>query len=335
MTRVRTDVRSIARARRTTAWIAAAMLAIGGPVLAQSSDPPPLSTFSIVACDPATGQLGVAVQSRVVAAGAIVPAARAGVGAVASQANANVTFKPRALDMLADDSTPEAVKLHFIETDEGIESRQFAVIDVACNVANFTGSQNIPWAGMKTGAHYSAQGNILAGAQVVDSMAAAFERAEALGKPLAERLLDALKAGQAAGGDIRGRQGAGLLVVQEGGGYGGGDDRYIDLRVEDHVAPILELERVYKVFMSVFHPDDVYQPLGSRMIFPERGPDIRELQERLAELGYYTDEINGRLDAATLNALEGFQDDRGLSEHGYVGRSTVAELQKLEEPSQR
>ena len=325
-------VHRIQRGCVTALLITAATLGLSHPVLGQSANAPPLSTFSIVACDPATGQLGVAIQSRVVAAGAIVPAARAGIGAVASQANANVTFKPRALDMLAEGSTPEEVKQHFIETDEGIESRQFAVIDAECNVANFTGSTNIPWAGMKSGEHYSAQGNILAGEQVVDSMAAAFERAEAMGKPLAERLLDALKAGQAAGGDIRGRQGAGLLVVQEGGGYGGGDDRYVDLRVEDHVAPILELERVYEVFMSVFHPNDVYQPLGSRMIFPERGPDIRELQERLAELGYYTEEINGRLDAATLTALERFQDDRGLSERGYVGRSTVAELQKQENP---
>jgi uncharacterized Ntn-hydrolase superfamily protein len=322
------EVHRVIRGYGPALLVVGALVGYGEPVAAQSAEAPPLSTFSIVACDPATGQLGVAIQSRVVAAGAIVPAARAGVGAIASQANANVTFKPRALDMLADGNSPEEVKQQFISTDEGIESRQFAIIDAECNVANFTGSKNIPWAGMKSGAHYSVQGNILAGAQVVDSMAAAFERAEEMGKPLAERLLDALKAGQAAGGDRRGQQGAGLLVVQEGGGYGGGDDRYIDLRVEDHVAPILELERVYEVFMGVFHPGDVYQPLGSRMIFPERGPDIRELQERLTELGYYTEEINGRLDAATLNALERFQTDRGLSERGYVGQSTVEELQK-------
>jgi len=327
------EMHRIKRACGTAMLVVAATVGPSESILGQSADVPPLSTFSIVACDPATGQLGVAIQSRVVAAGAIVPAARAGVGAIASQANANVTFKPRALDMLAEGATPEEVKQHFIETDEGIESRQFALIDAECNIANFTGAQNIPWAGMKSGAHYSVQGNILAGAEVVDSMAAAFERAEETGKPLADRMLDALKAGQAAGGDRRGQQGAGLLVVQEGGGYGGGDDRYIDLRVEDHVAPILELERVYKVFMNVFHPGDMYQPLGSRMIFPERGPDIRELQERLAELGYYTEEINGRLDAATLSALERFQTDRGLSERGYVGQSTVQELQKQEESS--
>jgi uncharacterized Ntn-hydrolase superfamily protein len=149
-----------------------------------------------------------------------------------------------------------------------------------------------------------------------------------MGKPLAERLLDALKAGQAAGGDRRGRQGAGLLVVQERGGYGGGDDRYIDLRVEDHVAPILELERVYRVFMNVFHPNDVYQPLGSRPIYPQRGPDIRELQELLAAQGYYAGEINGRLNASTLEALEAFQSEKGLSERGYVGQRTVAELKQ-------
>lgn len=295
---------------------------------------PPLSTFSIVACDPASGQLGVAIQSRVVAAGAIVPAARAGVGAIATQANANVTFKPRALKLLQEGRSAEEVKRHFIESDSLIESRQFAIVDAQCRIANFTGDRNIPWAGMRSGPHYSAQGNILVGAAVVDSMAAAFERAEQLGKPLAERLLDALAAGQAAGGDRRGRQGAGLLVVRAGGGYGGGDDRYIDLRVEDHVAPILELERIYRVFMSVFHPNDVYQPLGSRRIAPQRGPDIRELQEKLAALGYYDGEFNGRLDAATLSALDAFQTDRGLTERGYVGDRTVAELERAAGGSQ-
>jgi len=307
------------------------------PLVAQTKTEtdPPLSTFSIVACDPASGQLGVAIQSRVVAAGAIVPAARAGVGAIATQANANVTFKPRALTLLEEGRAPEEVKQHFIETDSLIESRQFAIVDAQCRLANFTGDRNIEWAGMRSGQHFSAQGNILTGPEVVDSMAAVFERAEEMGKPLAERLLDALKAGQAAGGDRRGRQGAGLLVVQEGGGYGGGDDRYIDLRVEDHVAPILELERVYRVFMSVFHPNDVYQPLGSRTIFPQRGPDIRELQERLTALGYYRGEINGRLDAGTLNALDAFQVDRGLQERGYVGDRTVAELKRAESETKR
>lgn len=302
---------------------------------APSDASPPLSTFSIVACDPASGQLGVAVQSRVVAAGAIVPAARAGVGAIATQANANVTFKPRALRLLGEGRTPEQVKQDFIESDSLIQSRQFAIVDAQCRIASFTGERNIAWAGMRSGEHYSVQGNILVGAGVVDSMAAAFERAEAMGKPLAERLLDALKAGQAAGGDRRGRQGAGLLVVQPGGGYGGGDDRYIDLRVEDHVAPILELERVYHVFMSVFHPNDIYQPLGSRPIYPQRGPDIRELQEKLAAIGYYSAEFNGRLDAATLTALNAFQADHGLTERGYVGERTVAELERAASGSQR
>jgi uncharacterized Ntn-hydrolase superfamily protein len=316
------------RPRLTTAASILVLLWTAGPAPGQTAhgDTPLLSTFSIVACDTVTGQLGVAVQSRVVAAGAIVPAARAGVGAIASQANANVAFKPRALEMLARGASPGEVKQRFIETDSLIETRQFAIVDATCRIANFTGRRNIPWAGMKAGDGYTVQGNILVGPQVVDSMAAAYERAARMGKPLAERLLDALKAGQAAGGDRRGRQGAGLLVVQQGGGYGGGDDRYIDLRVEDHVAPILELERVYRKYMEVFHPNDIYQPLGSRPIFPQRGPDIRELQERLAELGYYEGAAHGRLDAATLTALERFQAERGLRERGYVGRETVRAL---------
>lgn len=326
--------------RARSVALCALLIACGGAVssVAAQSSPdanPSLSTFSIVACDPASGQLGVAIQSRVVAAGAIVPAARAGVGAIATQANANVAFKPLALSLLEEGRSPEEIKQHFIESDSLIESRQFAIVDAECRIANFTGDRNIPWAGMRLGEHYSVQGNILVGSGVVDSMAVAFERAEQLGKPLAERLLDALVAGQAAGGDRRGRQGAGLLVVQAGGGYGGGDDRYIDLRVDDHVAPILELQRVYHVFMSVFHPNDVYQPLGSRRIFPQRGPDIRELQEKLAALGYYDGELHGRLDAGTLNALDAFQADRGLRERGYVGDETVAELERATGSSQR
>lgn len=307
----------------------AALTAMSAPRSLRAQAPetsPILSTFSIVACDSAAGELGVAIQSRVVAAGAIVPAARAGVGAIATQANANVTYKSRALDMLAGGAKPEEVKRHFLQTDSLSATRQFAIIDARCRIANHTGDRNIPWAGMRTGEHYSVQGNILTGPEVVDSMAAAYERAASMGKPLAERLLDALEAGQAAGGDRRGRQGAGLLVVKKGGGYGGGDDRYVDLRVEDHVAPILELERVFNVFMDVFHPNDVYQPLGSRRIAPQRGPDIRELQTLLVELGYYEGEVHGALDAGTLQALERFQADHELRERGFVGRATVEAL---------
>ena len=258
------------------------------PAAAQTASPPPLSTFSIVACDPVGGFLGVAVQSRVVGAGSIVPAAEAEVGAIASQAAANVTFKRRGLELLRRGLTPEAVRDTFVRTDPGIAYRQFAVIDDECRVAAFTGDSAQAWAGHRTGAHFSVQGNILTGAAVVDSMASAFQAAEAAGRPFGERLLAALKAGQAAGGDRRGRQGAGMLIVKKGGGYNGGDDVYADLHVEDHVEPILELERVYNVWMSLFHPDDHFLPGGSQAFAAPAGPHVCALRNLLAKAGHGT-----------------------------------------------
>ncbi|MDF1502547.1 DUF1028 domain-containing protein, partial [Roseisolibacter sp. H3M3-2] len=259
-----------------------ALLALLAAPLSAQDAPPTLSTFSIVACDPADGFLGVAVQSRVVGAGSIVPAAEAGVGAVASQAAANITYKPRGLALLKQGRTPEQVRDEFLRTDSLSARRQFAVMDAKCHVVAHTGSGTSAWAGHKVGRHYSAQGNILAGPEVVEAMGKAFEEAEAEGRPFGERLLAALKAAQSAGGDRRGRQGAGLLIVKPGGGYGGGDDRYADLRVEDHVEPILELERVYKVWMTAFHPLDHFVPNGFEPIAAPAGAHVCALPAMLA-----------------------------------------------------
>jgi uncharacterized Ntn-hydrolase superfamily protein len=277
-----------------TRSLACAALLIAAPpaLLAQrydaGADPPTLATFSIVACDSAAGFVGVAVQSRVVSAGSIVPAAQANVGAIATQAAANVTFRPRALEMLRAGRTPEEIRDEFVATDGGIRSRQFAISDARCNLVAYTGEGTTGWAGHRVGRHYSVQGNILTGPEVVDSMAAAYERAEAAGLPFGERLLAAMKAGQDAGGDRRGRQGAGLLIVRERGGYGGGDDRYADLRVEDHVEPILELERVYRVWMSAFHPADFFLPHGTEPVSAPAGPHICALRNLLADAGHGT-----------------------------------------------
>ncbi|HEX5726245.1 MAG TPA: DUF1028 domain-containing protein [Longimicrobiaceae bacterium] len=299
------------------------------PAAAQQA--PELSTFSIVACDSAGGFLGVAVQSRVVGAGSIVPAAEAEVGAVASQAAANVAFKRQGLELLRQGKTPEEVRAALVASDPGSARRQFAVVDRACRTAAFTGDSAQAWAGHRTGAHYSVQGNILAGQVVVDSMASAFEQAERAGRPFGERLLAALKAGQAAGGDRRGRQGAGLLIVKRGGGYGGRDDVYADLHVEDHVEPILELERVYNVWMALFHPADHFLPLGSQPVAAPSGPHVCLLRNLLAKAGHGTptQEQFCALDEEVLPALKAFQRAQSLRVTPALTPETAARLREV------
>lgn len=214
-----------------------------------AAETPVVATFSIVAYNPVTEELGVAVQSRVPAVGAICPYARAGVGAIATQAWAETSFGPRGLDLLAEGASPQEAIDQLIGGDDQPERRQLAIVDASGAVANYTGAECQDWAGGRTGEHYAVQGNILTGEAVVDAMATAFEETEGV---LAERLLAALEAGQAAGGDRRGRQAAALLVVREGWGYGGYDDRLRDLRVDDHETPIAELRRIYEIHRKVF-----------------------------------------------------------------------------------
>ncbi len=294
--------------------------------------PPPLSTFSIVACDLEEGFWGVAIQSRVVSAGSIVPAARAGVGAIATQALANVGYKEEGLRLLEEGYSAEEIRDHFLRTDEGSARRQFAVADRECRIAAHTGEATTAWTGHRIGDGFSVQGNILAGPEVVDAMAAAYEEARDGGWPFGERLLHALKAGQAAGGDTRGMQGAGLLVVREGGGYQGGDDRYADLRVEDHVEPILELERVYDVWMRVFHPGDHFAPRGRVAVSAPAGPHICELRRLLTATGHDDFHQEGgscAFDEAAISALKAFQREHGLAERAVLDAETGRLLREL------
>ncbi|MEN3001107.1 MAG: DUF1028 domain-containing protein [Armatimonadota bacterium] len=198
-------------------------------------------TFSIVAYDPATGDLGVAVASKFLAVGSVVPFARAGVGVIATQAFANTTYGPRGLELLQRGLSPEAVIRRLTREDPQREQRQVGIVDAKGRAATYTGKSCIRWAGGITGKSFAAQGNILTGEAVVKAMADAFQQARG---ELAQRLLDALEAGEKAGGDARGKQSAALLVVRKGGGYAGFDDRYIDLRVDDHKDPIPELRRL-------------------------------------------------------------------------------------------
>lgn len=226
------------------------------PVIAGAADPsPPLAatptvaTFSIVATDPVTGEIGVAVQSRIVGVGGIVPFARSGIGAVATQAYANVAYGPAGLEAMAQGISPEEVLTLLTENDALRENRQVGLINAAGVAANFTGRECMEWAGGIVGENFAVQGNILTGGEVVVAMAAAFQQSTGL---LAERLLATLKAGQAAGGDKRGMQSAALLIVREGWGYGGLNDRFRDIRVDEHTDPITELERVYRAHCKLF-----------------------------------------------------------------------------------
>ncbi len=227
------------------------LAALGGSLRAEE---PPVGTFSIVAADPATGEIGIAVQSRIVAVGGIVPFARAGVGAVATQAYANVRYGPAGLSALAAGIAPDECLRLLAANDPLRERRQAGLVDASGCAATYTGNDCLDWAGGIVGTHFAVQGNILAGRQVVVAMAEAFEQSEGT---LAERLIASLKAGQAAGGDKRGMQSAALLVVREGWGYGGLDDRYRDLRVDEHPDPIAELERIHQAHRRLFpRPDD-------------------------------------------------------------------------------
>ena len=213
---------------------------------------PAHATFSIVAVDPVTGDLGIAVASRYFAVGAVVPWADAGVGAVATQAGVNVGYGPRALELLRQGLTAQQVldRLLAEDTFPRKDARQVAIVDAKGNVAVFTGDAANAWRGHVTGTTWSAQGNILVGPHVVEAMGRAFENTN---DELAEKLYAALKAGDEAGGDSRGRQSASILVVRKGGGRNTNNDRYVFINVDDHPDPMHELRRLLNLQMSINH----------------------------------------------------------------------------------
>lgn len=201
-------------------------------------------TFSIVGFDEETKELGIAVASKFLGVGAVVPFAKAGVGAVATQSLANLSYGVEGLELLEKGHSPREVVEELTKRDDNAVWRQVGIVDAKGQSATFTGEDCYEWAGGKAGKNYAIQGNILVSQQVVEQMEATFEQTEG---PLPERLLAALLAGDAAGGDSRGRQSAALLVVKENGSYGGYTDRYIDLRVDDHADPVQELTRLLQL----------------------------------------------------------------------------------------
>ncbi|HET8604720.1 MAG TPA: DUF1028 domain-containing protein [Marmoricola sp.] len=204
-------------------------------------------TFSIVgrSTEGSEPSWGVAVASKFLAVGNVVPAAVAGLGALATQAEANVAWKGVGLSLLDEGATAQVALERMVEEDDKREHRQLGIVDSDGNGATWTGPACFDWAGGYAGQDVAIQGNILAGPEVVEQMRTAWT--QAAGEPLARRLLAALAAGDAAGGDRRGRQSAALLVVREGAGYGGLDDVAVDLRVDDHAEPIVELARLLEL----------------------------------------------------------------------------------------
>jgi uncharacterized Ntn-hydrolase superfamily protein len=255
-------------------------------------------TFSIVAFDPKTKDLGVAVESKFPAVGNAVPFAEAGVGAVATQSYANTTYGPRGLALLRRRIGPTNAIVELTSNDKERAKRQVGIVDARGRAASYTGYECNPWAGHIVGRGYACQGNILAGEGVVTGMARAFE--STIGD-LPVKLLAALVAGQDAGGDRRGQQSAALLVVRKAGGYGGFNDRWIDLRVDDHSRPIDELLRIFNLYdMTMLTRED---PKNVVPITPEV---TRFVQRFLKGAGHYTGAVHGRWDAKTQEALEGW-----------------------------
>ncbi len=281
---------------------------------------PALATFSIVACDLQAQEWGIAVQSKFLAVGAVVPWAKAGAGAVATQSYANTSYGPDGLALMAQGWRAQEALGHLIAGDEGHARRQVGLVDAQGRAATYTGDECHAWAGGITGAHYAAQGNILVSRSTVESMAAAFESSQG---ELADRLVAALAAGQLAGGDRRGQQSAAVLVVRPEGGYGGYNDRYMDLRVDDDPLPIERLKALVDLHHLFFKP-----PAPGEMVTIE-GDLAREVQQILIWAGYYDGPKTGAYDEATRKALralignenfeERFDEEQGLISGQVMG----------------
>jgi uncharacterized Ntn-hydrolase superfamily protein len=242
---------------------------------------PVVATYSIVACDLAAGQWGVAVQSKFLAVGSVVPWAEPHVGAIATQSYANPRYGPDGLALLREGRTADEVIEALTSADEGRAERQVGVVDAAGHAATFTGDACHEWAGGRTGDCYAAQGNILVSAATVDALAATFESNSHL--ELGQRLIECLAAAQAAGGDRRGQQSASLLVVEKDAGYAKLSDTVIDLRVDDHERPIAELRRLFSLHEELFGatPQEDWVDVDDTL--------EQELGERLANLGHTGD----------------------------------------------
>ncbi len=256
-----------------------------------------IATFSIVAYDEKESAWGIAVASKFPAVGAVVPWARAGAGAVATQSYANTTYGPHGLELMAaGHSSQEALEI-LIADDPQRETRQVGLVDAKGEAATFTGSECLEWAGGRTGQGFAAQGNILTGPETIDAMVEAFLKTHG---DLPDRLFAALLAGDRAGGDRRGRQSAAILVVKPEGGYAGFNDRWIDYRVDDDPDPVPKLGQLLELHRLYFGKSPAEEEL------PIEGEVARQLQAIMQRQGIYQGPLHGKYDQATRKALRHF-----------------------------
>jgi uncharacterized Ntn-hydrolase superfamily protein len=272
-----------------------------------------VATYSIVACDLPAGQWGVAVQSKFLAVGSVVPWAEPQVGAIATQSYANPRYGPDGLALLREGRTADEVVEALTSADEGRDERQVGIVDGAGRAATFTGAGCHEWAGGRAGDCYAAQGNILVSAATVDALAVTFESNAHL--ELGQRLIECLAAAQAAGGDRRGQQSASLLVVEKDAGYAKLSDTVVDLRVDDHERPIAELRRLFSLHEELFGAtpqedwvevdDALEQELGERLARLGHTGDLQKAFDEWAGRANLEERIDGvsRIDPIVLEAL--------------------------------
>lgn len=276
------------------------------PQTHRTSRPEP-STFSIVARDPDSDAIGVAVQSKFVSVGSVVPFAAADAGAIATQSFANVSYGPDGLTALREGIPADQVVETLIEADEEAESRQVGVVGQDGSVGTFTGEECFDYAGDLSGETYTVQGNILENRETLTAMAEAYETIDS---GLPERLIGALHAGNEAGGDKRGEQSAALYVVKPEGGYDGKNDRWIDVRVDDHDHPIDELERIFKLYditlLERVEPDETQELCGAA---------AKAVLTTLADIGLYDGEPSGAFGDDARAALKQFQGMNNFENH--------------------
>jgi uncharacterized Ntn-hydrolase superfamily protein len=288
---------------------------------------PLVSTFSIVARDPANGDLGVAVQSKFPNVRVAVPYAKAGVGAVATQSFSNSDFGTKGLELLELGATPQEVLTIVSRGDDDLENRQVGIVDAKGRSATFTGKKCFDWAGGRTGPDYAIQGNILVSEATVAAMEKAFLATKG---PLADRLLAAIRAGAEAGGDRRGRQSAALLVVRAGASYDAKSDRYIDISVYDAKDPIAEIFRLYDLQKIHFDRSD------PRDVIPIGGADALYLQKLLAKKGFHKGRTDGAWDEASTKALADYMGwenyDVRIRQDGQIDRKILEIIKAKEGP---
>ncbi|MBO36204.1 MAG: fimbrial assembly protein FimA [Anaerolineaceae bacterium] len=285
-----------------------------------------VNTFSIVASDPKDNSYGVAVASKFLAVGSIVSWAKSEVGAIATQAHAKIAFGPDGLQMLEGGRSASEVLSALIFDDPGAETRQLAIVDAHGGVAAHTGIKCHEWAGHLIGDHFSCQGNILVGSETLEAMETSFVSTEG---ELSDRLIAALEAGDAAGGDSRGKQSAAILVVKPGGGYGGDTDRYLDLRVDDHQDPVSKLSRLVEMHHLFFG-----STVASDLVTIDE-QIATELQLLLKRQGYDVVDVIGVWNEASKQAFWSFVGKENLEERWNIEGDTdsidVVALQYLKQ----